>query len=388
MRILFPLLVLLACSPTAAQAAPPPLQHHEVRADRLPPPFHTESASNPPRVVSKPSDARLTLPPGFRIEVWAEDFENPRNMILAPNGDVLVADTAAGKIIGLRGKTRYTVASGLNGPYGMAYRGNQLFVGCEDAVLRFDGGKPVKIFDLPGGGHSTRNIIFNRDGTKLYVAVGSRSNVSDESADPLRAAITELDPDRPVRKTYASGLRNPVGLAWNPANATLWTSVNERDGLGDDLVPDYITEVKPGAFYGWPFSYIGRNEDPRRRGEKPQLVQSAIVPSLLIQAHSAALGLVFYSGKMFPEKYRGGAFVALHGSWNRSRRSGYSVVHVPFRNGQPTGGYDDFVIGWAPDPDKRQVWGRPAGLLVLRDGSLLIADDGANVIWRVSYGKK
>lgn len=388
------LLLLLACSRGDAQpagAAGQPLQHHEIRADRLPKPYDTPSAGNPPDVVARPANAQLMLPPGFRIAPWAADFENPRHMILSPAGDVLVADTSAGKIVGFHGadpQKRFVVASGLNGPYGMAYRDRQLFVGCEDAVVRIGpNGRSAKVFDLPPGGHSTRNVIFNADATKLYIATGSRSNVSDETADPRRAAITEINADGTGARTFASGLRNPVGLAWNPASHTLWTSVNERDGLGDDLVPDYITEVKAGAFYGWPFSYIGKNEDPRRRGERPQLVQSAIAPSLLIRAHSAALGLVFYDGTMFPEQYRGGAFVALHGSWNRARRTGYSVIHVPFRKGQPAGGYDDFVTGWAPDPAKRQVWGRPAGLLVLRDGSMLIADDGGNLIWRVTYGK-
>ena len=381
------ILVLLAVAlPAAAQ-----LQHHDVRIANLPQPFATPSAGNPPRVVAQPAGAQLTVPPGFRIAIWAQGFENPRNMILSPAGDVLVADTQAGRIIGFRGadpKQRYVIDPQCTEPFGMAYRGPQLFVGCEDSVVRVGpSGKVAKVLDLPAGGHSTRNVIFNRDQSKLYIAVGSRSNVSDETADPLRAAITEINPDGSGQRTFASGLRNPVGLAWNPANGTLWTAVNERDGLGDDLVPDYITEVKQGAFYGWPFSYLGKNEDPRRKGERPDLVKRAIPPSLLIRAHSAALGLAFYNGRMFPEKYRGGAFVALHGSWNRSRRVGYSVVHVPFRDGQPAGGYDDFVIGWAPDPAKREVWGRPVGVLVLADGSLLIADDGGNVIWRVTVGK-
>jgi glucose/arabinose dehydrogenase len=220
----------------------------------------------------------------------------------------------------------------------------------------------------------------------MYVAVGSRSNVN-AGEEPIRAAITEYNPDGTGRRTFASGLRNPVGLAWEPTTNMLWTSVNERDGLGDDLVPDYITEVKPGAFYGWPYSYIGRNEDPRRRGERPDLVAKAVVPSVLIESHGAALGLLFYNGKMFPAEYNGDAFVALHGSWNRANRSGYKIIRVPFSSGKPAGGYDDFVVGWAPDPTSRQVWGRPVGLLVLGDGSLLVADDGAGVIWRVTYAR-
>lgn len=370
-----------------------PLQHHEIRPDRLPAPYHSESAGNPPQVVARPEGAKLTLPPGFHIEEWARGFQEPRNMVLAANGDVFVADSRAGSVIVLRGKEHFTFAKGLNRPFGLAFGHGFLYVGNTDAVVRFPyrsgdttaTAAPQKIADLPPGGHWTRNLIFSRDGKKLYVAVGSRSNVSDESATPMRAAITEMNPDGSGQTLYASGLRNPVGLAWNPVTGALWTSVNERDGLGDDLVPDYVTEVRRGAFYGWPFSYIGRNPDPRRKGENDSLAAKAVVPSVLIQAHSAALGVVFYDGKMFPERYRGGAFVALHGSWNRAQRTGYKVIHVPFRNGKPSGGYDDFAAGWAPDSASRTVWGRPVGLLVLQDGSLLVSDDGANVIWRVTY---
>jgi glucose/arabinose dehydrogenase len=219
----------------------------------------------------------------------------------------------------------------------------------------------------------------------MYVSVGSASNVSPE--EPIRAAILEFNPDGTGRRVFAGGLRNPVGLAWQPGTNRLWTAVNERDGLGDDLVPDYITEVRDGAFYGWPYTYLGQHEDPRRKGERPDLVAKAIVPSVLLQAHSASLGLTFYDGKMFPPEYRGAAIVALHGSWNRTQRTGYKVISVPFRDGKPAGGYDDLVTGWSPDPYKREVWGRPVGVLVLRDGALLIADDGGNVIWRLTYLK-
>jgi glucose/arabinose dehydrogenase len=246
-------------------------------------------------------------------------------------------------------------------------------------------GKPETIAPLPGGGHTTRNVIFNRAGTKMYVAIGSASNVNAEA--PPRAAIMEYNPDGSGRRVFASGLRNPVGLAWNPATGALWTSVNERDGLGDELVPDYVTDVRDGAFYGWPYSYLGQNVDPRRKGEHPELVAKAIMPSVLIDAHSAPLGIAFYDGKMFPAEYRGSLFVALHGSWNREPRTGYKIIRVPFRNGKPAGGYDDFLVGWSPDPSARRVWGRPVGLLVLPDGSMLVTDDGAGVIWRVSYGK-
>src|SRR6185436_3050369 len=395
------LVIAAACSRTSAQ--PPTTGHHEVRAENLPRPYQTRSAGNPPNVVKRPANAKLYAPPGFHISLWAAGFGEVRNLVLAPNGDVFAACMSGLEIIVLRDTDgdgrpdkRWKFADGLNRPFGLAFRGNHLYVGNTDAIVRFDykpgqtvaGGPPVHLAELPRGGHATRNVIFHRDGSKMYVAVGSDSNVDDETSQPLRAAVSEFTPDGKGARIFASGLRNPIGLAWNPANGTLWTTVNERDGLGDDLVPDYITEVKAGAFYGWPFSYIGKNPDPRRRGERPDLVSRAIVPSLLIESHSAPIHLAFYSGTMFPARYRGGAFVALHGSWNRASRTGYKVIHVPFKNGQPSGGYDDFVIGWAPDPESREVWGRPAGLLVLPDGSLLIADDGADVVWRVAYDGK
>jgi glucose/arabinose dehydrogenase len=383
--------------PVVATQRDPLLQHHEIRLDRLPPPFATPSAGNPPMVRSRPKEAALHVPPGFKITLWATGFDDPRNMVYAPNGDIFVAEPGGGKITILRGgrpDQRATFVSGLNEPFGLAFLGDWLYVGEVDELVRFryqNGqttatGKAQHIAELSPGGHSTRNVIFNRDGTKMYVAVGSRSNVNDESSTPIRAAITEMNPDGTGARIFASGLRNPVGLAWNPVTGALWTAVNERDGLGDDLVPDYVTDVRAGAFYGWPFSYLGKNVDPRRKGEHPELVGRAVLPSVLLQAHSAALGIAFYDGKMFPEQYRGGLFVANHGSWNRTRRTGYNVVFVPFRDGKPDAGYDDFVAGWMTDPDSRFVWGRPVGLLVMRDGSLLVSDDGAGVIWRVTYG--
>jgi len=218
------------------------------------------------------------------------------------------------------------------------------------------------------------------------VSVGSGANVSS-GEDPQRAAIMEFNSDGGAGRIFASGLRNPIGMAWEPSGGALWTVVNERDGLGDDLVPDYATEVRDGAFYGWPYAYLGPHEEPRRKGERPDLVKKTIPPSLLIQAHSAPIGIAFYTGTMFPAQYRGAAFVGLHGSWNRTLRTGYKIISIPFKNGKPAGGYDDFVIGWAPDERGRRVWGRPACLLVLADGSLLITDDGAGKIWRVTYGR-
>ena len=372
------------------------LQHHEIRADQLPAPFATQSSGNSPIVRGRPKDAALHVPPGFTVTLWATGFGDPRNMVYAPNGDIFIAEPGDGKITVLRGGNpaqRVTFASGLDEPFGLAFHGPWLYVGNTGEIVRFPyqngqvaaTGKVEHIAKLPPGGHSTRNITFNRDGTKLYVAVGSESNVDDETRTPMRAAITEMNPDGSGTHVFASGLRNPVGLAWNPANGTLWTAVNERDGLGDDLVPDYVTDVRANAFYGWPFSYLGKTVDPRRKGERADLVAKAIPPAVLLQAHSAPLGIAFYDGTMFPAKYRGGLFVAMHGSWNRSQRTGYKVVFVPFTGGRASTGYDDFLAGFSPDPNARSVWGRPVGLLVMHDGSLLVSDDGSGVIWRVTY---
>jgi glucose/arabinose dehydrogenase len=378
---------------TVSKSGDPLLRHHEIRADRLPAPFATRSAGNPPSVSGRPNGAALHVPPGFKVELWASKLSDPRSLALAPNGDVFLSEPGAGKIDLFRNGKQFTFADGLDNPFGLAFHGTFLYVGCENALIRFPytsgqiaaKGKPETLAPLPGGGHSTRNVLFSRNGSKLYVSIGSASNVSAEG--PPRAAIMEYNPDGSSRRVYASGLRNPVGLAWNPATGALWTSVNERDGLGEDLVPDYVTEVRDGAFYGWPYSYLGQHADPRRKGEHPELVAKAVVPSLLIESHSAPLGIAFYDGKMFPAEYRGSLFVALHGSWNREQRTGYKIVRVPFRNGRPTGGYDDFVVGWSSDPTSRRVWGRPVGLLVLPDGSLLVSDDGGGVVWRVVYGR-
>lgn len=376
---------------------------YNITPDSLPPPNPAEDAVNPPRVIPRPAGAELSLPPGFEVSTYAEGgFRRPRWMALAPNGDVFVADSEAGSIIVLRdanrdgvAEERFTFATGLKQPFGMAFWRDYFYVGNTDAVVRFRyqsgqtaaAGAPEKIADLPGKGyreHWTRNVIFNAEGTKIYVTVGSESNVSVEP-EPMRAAIMEYNPDGTGKRIIASGVRNPIGLAFNPLTRKLWAAVQERDRLGDDLVPDYVTEIKDGGFYGWPYAYVGRNVDPRRKGEREDLVAKTIVPDVLLEAHSAVLGLVFYEGKMFPEEYRGSAFAALHGSWNRSRRTGYKIISIPFKNGRLQGGYEDFLTGWMLGEDKREVWGRPVGLLVLPDGSMLITDDGANKIWRVTY---
>jgi glucose/arabinose dehydrogenase len=390
----------LAAGPAnTAPLADPLLQHHEIRFEDLPAPFATRSATNPPSMVARPASASLHLPPGFRIDLWAVGFTEPRMMLQAPNGDVLVSEPAAGRIEVLRDadsdgvpEQRFLFASGLNAPFGLAFHAGYLYVGDTDAVVRFrydpgqtSGGNSEQVASLPAAGyHRTRNLIFNADGSKMYVSVGSDSN-DDPNADPHRAAILEMNPDGSGQRIFASGLRNPVGLGWEPLTGSLWTCVNERDGMGDDLVPDYCSDVQDGAFYGWPYAYVGRHEDPNHAGQRPDLVAATTTPSLLVQAHSAVLGLAFYRGTMFPTAYQGRAFVALHGSWNRSKRTGYKIISIQFEGGRPSGGYDDFAAGWMLDENSSQVWGRPVGLLVLGDGSLLISDDGAGVIWRVTY---
>lgn len=352
------------------------------------------------------------MPQGFTVSLFADKLQFARFMTLASNGDVLLAEPIS------RGAGRITILRDADHDGVAETRGNN------DSVIRFAylagqttaGGAPELIVSLPssdaaldqdtadrlriplaqtrGYNHWTRNVIFNPQGTKFYVTVGSATNATPEPAGdgPLsvaRAAIHEFNPDGSGHRLYASGLRNPVGLAYLPGTDTLWTAVNERDQLGDDLVPDFITSVRPGGFYGWPYSYIGRNLDPTVSPQRPDLVERAIVPDVLLASHSAALGLLFHTGTQFPDDYRGSAFVALHGSINRSKLSGYSVVRVPFRGGRPSGPPEEFLTGFiARDDDAKEAWGRPVGLLQLPDGSLLVSDDGGNRIWRVSYRGK
>jgi glucose/arabinose dehydrogenase len=362
----------------------------------LPEPFATPSTRNQSRIVAKPDDAALKVPSGFSVGVFADNVPQARLMEWAPNGDLFVAQSRAGLISVMRGGApdmRSEYAAGLQNPFGMAFHDGYLYVGETTRIVRFRyqpgdtkaSGPPEKLIDLPAGGHSTRNIAFSRDGKKMYIAVGSQSNKS-AGEDPVRAAINEYNPDGTGHRIFASGIRNPVGLAWQPGTDTLWAAVNERDTLGDDLVPDYITSVKDGAFYGWPYSYIGSHPDPEHVGKMPDLVKRAIVPDVLIQAHSAALGITFYTGSQFPERYRNGAFVGLHGSWNRAKPTGYKVAFVPYANGKPAGQAEDFVTGWLIGDTPATAWGRPVGVTIARDGSLLVADDGGGRIWRVRYG--
>jgi glucose/arabinose dehydrogenase len=398
-------------------------------SQQLPVPFATPWFRKPTRVVAMPDGHRLTVPAGFHVTLFADNLQFARFMALAPNGDVFLAEPvrSAGKITILRdadgdgvAEWRETFGTGLNRPFGLAFWKNYLYVGNNDSVVRFAyersqtkaQGEPERITKLPpsdaaldqdtatrlniplnqtrGYNHWTRNVIFNPAGTKMYVSVGSATNATpeDPSGGVSRAAIHEYNPDGTGHREFAGGLRNPVGLAFFPGTSTLWTAVNERDHLGDDLVPDFITSVRAGGFYGWPYSYIGKHVDPTVTTPRPDLVATAIAPDVLLPSHAAALGLLFYTGSQFPADYRNSAFVALHGSINRSKLSGYSVVRVPFRNGAPAGPPQDFLTGFiARDDDEKQAWGRPVGLLQLPDGSLLVSDDGGNRIWRISYKK-
>jgi glucose/arabinose dehydrogenase len=367
----------------------------------LPPPFASKSATNPAQEGKLPQGFLPTVPEGFKINIFAADFKGPRWMVLAPNGDIFLADTAAGKVVALRdpqhtgsAQQNEVFASGLREPYGIVFHDDYVYVGDTDALLRFKYdpktskrlGEPEHLMDLPTGGHSTRSLSLTPDGAHLLVGIGSASNISIES-DTRRAAITICDFDGKNARLYATGIRNPTGIALEPKTKVLWTSVNERDGLGNDLPPDYFTSVKDGAFFGWPYSYIGDNVDPRVKPQKPELVAKATVPDVLLGAHRAPLQFAFYTGDQFPASYRGGAFVAEHGSWNRSPRAGYQVVFVPFKDGKPSGEPTPFLTGLVPDPNKSEVYGRPVGVAVTTDGSLLVSDDMAGTVYRISAAK-
>jgi glucose/arabinose dehydrogenase len=368
---------------------------------RLPAPFATRSAGNGPRKEKPPAGFLPTVPAGFRVNVYASDFKTPRWLTVAPNGDIFLAETGAGKIVVLRdpqntggAQEREVFASGLTRPFGIAFHDDYVYVGEMKRVVRFHydaktskrTGEAEKLMDLPSGGHWTRTVAFSADGKHLYVAVGSDGNI-DVDNPPIRAAVTICDPDGKNARLFATGLRNPVGLAIEPKTGEVWTSVNERDELGDDLPPDYFTSLKDGGFYGWPYSYIGDNVDSRVKPQRPDLVARAIIPDVLIGAHVAPLQFAFYTGKQFPESYQGGAFIAEHGSWNRATRSGYQIVFVAFRDGKPSADPVPFLTGLVPGPKQPDVYGRPVGVTVAPDGSLLVSDDGAGVIYRVSVAK-
>jgi len=399
----------------------------------LPPPYATRSAANSPRVVAKPAAAAPKVPPGFQVELFATNLRDPRVLRVAPNGDIFVAESEAGRIRVLRAadgadkpSSDDVFASGLTEPFGIAFYPpgpdpQWVYIANTGSVVRYPyrsgdlkaRGKPeVIVRDLAraGGravqrGHITRDIAFSKDGRQMFVSVGSATNAGEgmgkrdaaaiarwEAEHGLgsawgietdRAAVLVFDPEGGNRRIFASGLRNCVGLAVHPQSGDLWCSTNERDDLGDDLVPDFMTRVRDGAFYGWPWYYLGANEDPRHRGERPDLKDKVTVPDVLIQAHSASMGMVIYDGDQFPSEYAVDAFAAQHGSWNRAKRTGYKVVRVRLKDGEPSGEYEDFMTGFVVND--AAVWARPVGIAVAHDGALLVSEDGNGTIWRVSY---
>jgi glucose/arabinose dehydrogenase len=347
----------------------------------------------------------LSAPEGFRVQIAADGLSMPREMAALPSGALLVVESAAGRVRALADRNgdgafeeKVTWAEELTRPYGILFRRGFVYVANTDSVVRFplqpDGtaGRREEVVprlrylgqDLFDGGHWTRDLLFSRDGERLFVSIGSKSNV-DAGEPEGRAAILAYDSHGGNPRLYATGLRNPVSIALRPGSDEIWATVNERDGLGDDLVPDYVTAVKEGGFYGWPFFYIGGHPDPRRAGERPELSERVLVPDVLIQAHSAPLGLAFYEAKAFPERYHGGLFIGLHGSWNRKPLAGYKVAFLPFREGRPAPPLEDFLVGFIKNPETGEVFGRPVAPFVDASGSLLVSDDGAGRIWRVTY---
>jgi hypothetical protein len=418
--------------PGAWPHAAPGVKHRIIVAD-LPPPFKTASSGNNPQVVAQPANAVLSVPAGFNVRLFASGLSNPRLLRVAPNGDIFIAETGRNRIRVMRAadgadapSENQIFASGLERPFGIAFYppGNDpqwIYVGNNNSVVRLPyhtgdltvrGEKEVIVPHLSDttGGHTTRDVAFSRDGKRMFISVGSGSNIAEDMAkktaaeiqsweaenglgaawgpETHRANILVTDPEghEPIHP-FATGVRNGVGLAVNQETGDLWVSTNERDNLGDDLVPDYITRLKEGGYYGWPWYYMGNHEDPRHAGERPDLAGAAIVPDVPVQAHSASLEMTFYTATSgaaaFPAEYRGDAFAAFHGSWNRTLRTGYKVVRVRLDHGVPTGEYEDFLTGFVVD--NRDVWGRPVGVAVAHDGALLVTEDGHGTLWRISY---
>jgi glucose/arabinose dehydrogenase/mono/diheme cytochrome c family protein len=403
----------------AANAPPPKAPFTDYRFEKpgtvrkitlndLPAPFATNSAGNSPKLVPRPEKAWPQVPPGFKVELYATGLKEPRLIRTAPNGDSFVAESKSGEILVFRGITAdgkpeqtETFATGLNRPFGINFYPpgpdpQWVYIGNTGSVVRFPyrngdlkaRGSAEHIADVPpGDGHWTRDIQFSLDGKKMFVSVGSASNVDDSDTTPAeknRADVLEFNPDGSGMRIYAYGIRNCVGLGVNSKTGELWCSVNERDALGDNLVPDYITHLQDGGFYGWPWWYMGGRQDPRHKGKHPELKDKVITPDVILHPHNASLELTFYDGKQFPADYQGDIFAAEHGSWNRSVRVGYELIRVPLhQTGHASGEYEDFMTGFVVD--NGHVWGRPVGVTVAPDGSLLVTDDGSKSIWRISY---
>jgi len=420
---------LLACAPSGAEKTAPgevllgkaamgdwttdaPGVRRKIVAADLPKPYTTRSSDNGPSLVGRPDGAWPKVPAGFKVEQFVTGLDNPREIVTAPNGDLFIAESGPGRIRILRGRTadgkpaiNQVFANRLRQPFGIAFyppgpKPQWVYVGNTDSVVRFpyssgdlhaSGAEQTIVPDIPsggrlrGGGHWTRDVRFSADGKKMYVSVGSLSNDHEDpnSREERRADILEFDPDGSHERIYAYGIRNAVGLAIQPRTGRLWCSVNERDALGDNLVPDYITRVTEGGFYGWPWFYMGANQDPRHPGEHPELRDKVLVPEVLLPSHYASLCMTFYTGSSYPSEYRGEAFASEHGSWNRARRVGYKVIRVVLREGAPTGEFEDFMTGFVTP--EGQVWGRPVGVTVAHDGALMVTDDASGTVWRIQH---
>jgi glucose/arabinose dehydrogenase len=402
---------------TDAAHESPGIRRHLKAAD-LPGPAPEQSVDNGPTVVPRPANAWPAAPKGFKVTLYATGLDNPRLLRTAPNGDIFLAESETGKIkvfrgVGSDGKAQQVsvFATGLHQPFGIAFypagpNPSYLYIGDTDGIVRFPyksgdlkaSGTSENLAELPGGGrlrgggHWTRDLVFSKDGSKLFASVGSHSNVDDSDTHPEefhRADVLEFTPTGKFLRVYAWGLRNCVGEAINPITGELWCSTNERDGLGNNLVPDYVTHVQEGGFYGWPWFYFGSNggvQDPRHPGKHPELKAKVITPDVLVNPHFASLEMLFYQGSQFPAQFKGDGFAAEHGSWNRAQRSGYEVIRIPMHDGHATGEYEDFLTGFVT-PDG-SVWGRPVGVTEAADGSLFVSDDGSKSIWHVTYEGK
>lgn len=353
------------------------------------------TSTNPAEVIAQPPGASARVPEGFRLEAWVRGLPGPRYLALAPDGDVLVSLMESDRVVRIDAERNVqTVLSGLRGPFGLAFIGDWFYVADVDAVRRFhyrpgesldiDDAEVVVDIGAHASGHVTRSLLPDASGNGFFLSIGSGSNVALGEA-PERAAISHYAADGSAPRIYASGIRNPVGLRLNPHTGALWATSQERDLLGDELVSDYLSQVDAGDFFGWPYAYTGPHEDPRHPGVAPEKVAATRYPDVLLGAHVGALDFSFYTGTQFPARYQGGAFVAEHGSWNHSRRVGYQVVFIPFKDGRPLAGPEPFLTGFSLGPNRREVWGRPVGLLVMPDGALLVSDDAGGVIWRITH---